>query len=206
MNETMNDMSCSPRARRPHMKTSTPICHERIDHPAAWTNQRLGGKAGITYHLNQRQLTAFEELLALTRHLGPQEVTRHDFDHAVVNPLFAELRNEIMDGRGAIVIAGIEPGRFSEEDFERIYWGIGTHLGVAAANRASRVRSPFITRFCSSDPTYWSRFIGDSRTPQPKRLAATRPSPRTTCQCFLTWLARGAGRRREPRCRSTVPP
>jgi hypothetical protein len=119
------------------MKTSTPICHERIDHPAAWTNQRLGGKAGITYHLNQRHLTASEELLALTRHLGPQEVTRPDFDHAVVNPLFAELRNEIMDGRGAIVIAGIEPGRFSEEDFERIYWGIGTHLGVAAVQSVS---------------------------------------------------------------------
>ncbi len=112
--------------------TSTPICHDFIDHPSAWTSKTVGGKDGITYRLTQQHLDAFEELLRRTRHLRPQQVTRRDFDHPAVNRLLAELREEIMDGRGVVVIAGITPDRFSEEDFERIYWGAGTHWGVAA--------------------------------------------------------------------------
>jgi hypothetical protein len=112
--------------------TSTPICHSLIDHPSAWTSKGVGGKAGITRRLTEQHLDAFEELLRRTRHLKPQEVTRHDFDHPVVTPLLAELRDEIMDGRGVVLIAGITPDRFSEDAFERIYWGVGTHWGIAA--------------------------------------------------------------------------
>jgi Taurine catabolism dioxygenase TauD, TfdA family len=111
---------------------ATPIFREVIRHPSAWTNASLNGKQGITYRLTERHLVAFEELLHHTRYLEPQEVTRRDFDHPVVNELLEELRDELMNGRGAVLISGITPDRFSEDEFERIYFGAGTHWGHAA--------------------------------------------------------------------------
>ena len=82
----------------------TPVFRDIIDHPSAWTNASLGGKEGITYRLTEQQLVAFEEVIDRTRHLHPQEVSRRDFDHPVVNDLLEELREEIMDGRGAALL------------------------------------------------------------------------------------------------------
>src|SRR5689334_17247248 len=99
----------------------TEIWHEIIDHSSAWTNRSIGGKAGLVCRLEERHLAAIDQLLAQTRQLKPQEVTRRDFDHAALNPLLAELRELILHGRGAVVIAGVTPERYSEEEFERIY-------------------------------------------------------------------------------------
>jgi hypothetical protein len=82
----------------------TPVFRDIIDHPSAWTNASLGGKEGITYRLTEQQLVAFEEVIDRTRHLHPQEVSRRDFDHPVVNDLLEELREETMDGRGAALL------------------------------------------------------------------------------------------------------
>jgi hypothetical protein len=108
------------------------ICQRLIDHPSAWTAVSLGGKAGISYALNSPQLAAFDEVLARTRRKKPQEATRQDFDHPILKPLMAELFELIQNGRGAVIITGVMPERFSREEMERIYWGFGTHWGIAA--------------------------------------------------------------------------
>lgn len=114
----------------------TDIYRQRIDHPAAWTSQAIGGKAGLMYDLSPKHLDAFDAILAKTRHLRPQEVTRREFDHPDINPLLAEVLHIIQDGRGAVIVAGITHARYSEEEFERIYWGFGTHWGEAATQSA----------------------------------------------------------------------
>jgi hypothetical protein len=103
-----------------------------ITAPAAWTNHGIGGKPGLTHTFTPAQHTAFAELLAKTRHLKPQDVTRADFDHPEVNALTAWLDHTIRYGRGAVILSGLTPATHSAEDMERIYWGIGTHLGNAA--------------------------------------------------------------------------
>jgi len=103
-----------------------------ITAPAAWTNQSIVGKAGLTHHLTPAQLAAFETVLAQTRHLKPQEATRSDFDHPEINALTDWLSQTIRHGRGAVLLSGVSRGTHSEEDMERIYWGIGTCLGEPA--------------------------------------------------------------------------
>lgn len=115
----------------------TPIYQQQINHPSAWTHQSVGGKDNLKVALSAEQIGAIDELLARTAHLRPQEVTRADFDHPVVNRLLASVREEIMNGRGLLIITGITPQRYDEEQFERIYWGFGTHLGNAAVQSAS---------------------------------------------------------------------
>ena len=109
----------------------TPFRHP-IATPNAWTNRTVGGKAGLTHHLTSAQQAAFTTLLTRTRDLKPRDVTRDDFRHPEVDALCAGLTETIRHGRGAVILSGIARDTHSEEDMERIYWGLGTHLGEAA--------------------------------------------------------------------------
>ena len=122
----------------------TPIHQHRIDHPSAWTARTIGGKENLTMRLSGEQLDAIDDLLERTRHLAPQQVTRADFDHPVIGKLLWGLREVIMNGRGIVVIGGVTPQRYSEEEFQRIYWGFGTHLGIGAVQSAAGDRLGYV--------------------------------------------------------------
>ena len=117
------------------------IYDRRIDHPAAWTSAQIGGKEGLIHRMGPEHLEALEELLVRTSHLAPDAVTRADFDHPVINDLMKSVRFEIMNGRGAQVLSGLDIGGMSQEDYGRIYWGLGTHLGdgVVQSYRRDRI-------------------------------------------------------------------
>ncbi len=103
-----------------------------ISTPDAWTNQSIGGKAGLSYPLTEEHLAAFDALLARTRRRKSQDVSRADFDHPVINALTTEMVRIIRYDRGVVLLSGLSPARYNEDDLQRIYWGIGTHLGTAA--------------------------------------------------------------------------
>ena len=106
--------------------------HETISTPNAWTNRAIGGKAGLTHCLTAAQLSALDVLLANTRHLPPRDVTRADFRHPEIDALTAWLEETIRHGRGVVLLSGLTRDTHTEADMERIYWGLGTHLGEAA--------------------------------------------------------------------------
>ena len=122
----------------------TPICDRIIDHPSAWTPATIGNKDGLKHHLTEEELAAIEVLLERTRHKRPQEVTRADFDHPTITRLLDRVRDVIMNGRGILIVSGITPARFTEEQFERIYWGFGTHLGVGAVQSSNGDRLGYV--------------------------------------------------------------
>jgi hypothetical protein len=128
-----------------------PPFRKQILSPAAWTGPAIGGKDGLTYPLTAAQLAAFDEVLARTRHLRPQEATRADFTHPEINKLAAWLDEEIRHGRGAVLLHGLSRASHSEEDMERIYWGLGTHLGVAAVQSMAGERLGHV-RHVKDDP------------------------------------------------------
>ncbi|MBN1238809.1 MAG: TauD/TfdA family dioxygenase [Gammaproteobacteria bacterium] len=111
--------------------------HERpIDDPAAWESARIGGKEGLMHRIGPEHREAFDELLARTRHLPTVEIERADFDHPAVNDLMAAVRDELGHGHGAVIVSGLDAARVELEDLERIYWGLGTHLGRAMPQSA----------------------------------------------------------------------
>lgn len=110
----------------------TPIHDRVIAHPAAWTAAQLGGKAALTRHLDADELAAFDALIARTRAQHPQDLERDDVAEPALARLFAELRETIMNGRGAVLVSGLDPSRYDADALERALWAIGTHLGVAA--------------------------------------------------------------------------
>jgi hypothetical protein len=109
-----------------------PIPERPIEHPSAWLGSEIGGKEGLTHRMGPEHVAALHELLGRTRRLKTTEITRRDFDHPLVNELMAAARYEIMHGKGAVILAGLDVSGLPLEDYERLYWGLGTHLGTAA--------------------------------------------------------------------------
>ncbi|MGH7914707.1 MAG: TauD/TfdA family dioxygenase [Candidatus Binataceae bacterium] len=79
--------------------------------------------------LSDGEISAFEARLSATRDLKAREAERGHFDHPTIRQLATQICHELRDGHGAIVLSGLSNERFSPEDFERIYWGLGRVLG-----------------------------------------------------------------------------
>ena len=109
----------------------TPIHPGRIDHPGAWTSAAIGGREGLTRRLGREQLDAIDARLEQLRDVEATQITRTDFSGPEIDDLMRAVRFEIMEGKGAIVLSGVDLGRYSLDDFRKIYWGLGTHLGNA---------------------------------------------------------------------------
>jgi len=118
----------------------TPIHNGRIDHPSAWTSSAIGGREGLTRRFGQQQLDAFDRLLEKLRDVSPTDITRADFTSPEVDALMRAVRYEIMEGKGAIILSSVDFSRYSFEDFQKIYWGLGTHLGHAVPQSYRRDR------------------------------------------------------------------
>jgi hypothetical protein len=111
----------------------TEICRHRVDHPVAWTGTTTNGKDGLLRRLSGAEVAALDELVAKTRHLPATQITRAGFDHPAVAALMAETRAALLHGHGAIILAHPDLDRSRLDDYERIYWGLGTHLGTGVA-------------------------------------------------------------------------
>ncbi|MGH8150879.1 MAG: TauD/TfdA family dioxygenase [Steroidobacteraceae bacterium] len=100
-----------------------------IPYPQAWTAAALGGKAPLTKELGPDALRALDALAAALRGRDFPDISRSDAsDPAIVEPM-TRVREEVMHGRGIAVVRGPEPSRYDPEDYARLYWALGAHLG-----------------------------------------------------------------------------
>jgi hypothetical protein len=109
-------------------------CSEWLRCPAAWTTSEIDGKDGIRCWLTSGQTDALWNLVAQTRGQPVERITRFRFSHPLVDTLADEIRHELMHGRGAVLLSGLDIRERSIEDFGRLVWGLGTYLGGAAVN------------------------------------------------------------------------
>jgi len=57
------------------------------------------------------------------------DITRADFPLPTLAPVLAEITDELINGKGVVLIRGLPVERYSKERASSIYWGIGAHLG-----------------------------------------------------------------------------
>ncbi len=107
----------------------TPIFTECITDPAAWESAKIGGREGLVRRLTDTEIEVIDELAGTLHDKAVHRITRSDFSHPVVDALMAESHAQVMHGRGAIILSGIDPKRHTLDRFERAYWGLGTHIG-----------------------------------------------------------------------------
>lgn len=117
------------------------VYEKRITHPAAWRADEIGGKEGLMHRIAPEHVRAIWELVEKTRHKAPETTTREDFDHPLINDLMLAIKDELMNGHGCVVLSGLDLSGVSVEDYGRLYWGLGTHLGdgVAQSYRGDKI-------------------------------------------------------------------
>jgi hypothetical protein len=128
------------------------ICDTPVDHPSAWKSSDIGGKQGLMHKLGPEHIEALQELLARTRRQPPEAVTREDFAHPSIADLMTSVREAIMNGRGAVVLAGVDLRRFTLDEYTRIYWGLGTYLGTAMPQSERNDRIGYVQKV-ADNPT-----------------------------------------------------
>ena len=57
------------------------------------------------------------------------EIGREDFPLPGMAPRLKRIEEELMDGRGFVRVRGIDRERYTSDEMEMLYWGIGMHLG-----------------------------------------------------------------------------
>ena len=107
----------------------TEVFNALIPSPWAWTGAELGRKSALVREAGPAVLKGLDALAVRIAGRTAPQITRADADHPAINTLMAAVREDVMNGRGVSIIAGLDPGRWDPEDYQRLYWSLGTHLG-----------------------------------------------------------------------------
>jgi hypothetical protein len=107
---------------------------EIIESKAAWYGPDIDQSTDWQHRLSADQRAevgrAVEHLQATGRPL--LETTRADFPLPTVGPLLRELLETAESGRGFLLLRNLPVETLSEEAVRSMFWGLGSHLGVAA--------------------------------------------------------------------------
>jgi hypothetical protein len=111
---------------------TTDVQPARLGEPSgAWTSEAGGGAEGLTRRFSAAQLEAIDAAVRATEGRDPTDVTIEDFGHSEIRAYMSAVRYDIVAGRGAVLLSGIDMARYDLEQFKRLHFGLGTHLGRA---------------------------------------------------------------------------
>ncbi|MBN33163.1 MAG: hypothetical protein CMM46_00030 [Rhodospirillaceae bacterium] len=102
-----------------------------VEHPSAWTAAELGSIDAVTVRWEQRHIDALEEAYDVIKAQGLtlDEVEHKHFRVPAIADELRDIYEEIMWGRGIVLVDRLPVEDWPLEKSEIIYWGIGTHLG-----------------------------------------------------------------------------
>ena len=97
----------------------------------AWTRASFRDPSTFSYRLKHETVAEMDAAIesVRARDIGVQQVTGEDFRLRSFAADAGMLREEILDGRGFVVIDGSDTGRVAAEDLALIYWAVGNALG-----------------------------------------------------------------------------
>ena len=110
---------------------ATPVIAAPIRHPSAWTVSDFRSPADYSIDLDATQL---RDIAAAMRRIkaagiGLDGLQREHFEVPSLRPVVEEIRRQVDDGRGFVLLRRLPIEDYSKDDLGLIFWGIGTHLG-----------------------------------------------------------------------------
>jgi len=117
--------------------TPTPIHQEQITGPMAWTGGEFSSKEELIFDLTPRHVAALREIFERTLDrerddIGLEDVRHSDLDDDLRQGVYEEL----MFGRGLVVVRGFPVDDYTIDELERIYWAVCWHLGYPVSNNS----------------------------------------------------------------------
>jgi Taurine catabolism dioxygenase TauD, TfdA family len=122
----MGDFRSFKTARRLPAKAMEPA----VD-PAAWAPDDLKDVSAWSYKISSRDADELAAGVAAVRRAGVAtvDVCRENFPLQHFGEVLADVRHELMDGRGIVMMQDFPVDRFNREDTAIAYIGLGSYLG-----------------------------------------------------------------------------
>lgn len=103
-----------------------------VEHPSAWYGRDLAHDPSWLVHLTQQDL---DEIAAAVRGvkahgLALGEVGRGSFPLPTLSSKLAAWLREIRDGRGFVVVRGLNVTDYADDEVGLIFWALGAYLGT----------------------------------------------------------------------------
>ena len=97
-----------------------------------------GPQAEWSYRLSPSQIAEIEAALQAVRARGLDiaAIRREDFPLPTLGPVLERLRDEVLHGRGFVMLRGVPVEERPIEESATAYWGIGTYFGSARSQNA----------------------------------------------------------------------
>jgi len=132
----------------------TPIYEAPIDHPSAWKIADFRTPADYTIELTGTHLREIKRAIELIKAARPrlEDLQREHFDVPSLRPVIDQIRHEIEDGRGFVVVRRLPVEDYSKDEIGMIFWGIGTHLGRGLSQSVLGDRLGHVKDFSREDP------------------------------------------------------
>src|SRR5438094_10047303 len=110
---------------------ATPIFAAPIRHPSAWAVADFRSPADYSIDLDAAQLrdiaAAMQRIKAAG--IGLDGLQREHFEVPSLRPVVEEIRRQVEDGRGFVLLRRLPVEDYSKDDLGLLFLGIGTHLG-----------------------------------------------------------------------------
>ncbi len=112
-----------------------PVKREPIAGRSAWRPSNFASKDDYSFSLTEDHLTAFDQAIEANRsaHRVMEDITQPDFALDTIAGDVAAWRDEVLHGRGFVILRELPFDRYSEEEITTIFWGLGTYLGRAVS-------------------------------------------------------------------------
>lgn len=129
---TSNTWSRTEVARQPAVKLA-PV----VD-PAGWTAAEALHTEEWIYHLSAEEIAEIGAAVAGVEALGLdiKDIRRDDFPLPTLAPVLADIRDELLEGRGYVLVRGLPITEYNAAQAGAALWGIGLYLGRAVSQNA----------------------------------------------------------------------
>jgi alpha-ketoglutarate-dependent taurine dioxygenase len=106
--------------------------------PGLWRGADLQKRTDWIFRFPQDALAEIESALRRVQQRGMKapNFSREDFPLPKFSAVLREMLEELEHGRGFFLMRGFPIERFTEEEAEAIFWGLGQHLGVPLSQNA----------------------------------------------------------------------
>lgn len=109
----------------------TPPHKALLSGPGVWTGSDFPNASDFYYFLSGDTLDEFDRALQRIRASGKPlfSLTAYDFPLPSFENDAEALREELRSGSGFVLVKGLPIDRYTDEEAQTLYWGLGLHLG-----------------------------------------------------------------------------
>jgi hypothetical protein len=115
---------------------STAIHTEQVHDPMAWVGSDFSSDEELVYRLSPATTAGLEELLERVRPMPRDAIELGHVRHPDVDGPAREVYDEIIFGRGLVVVRGFPVGEHSVDDIETMYWAWLLQFGTLLSNNS----------------------------------------------------------------------